>query len=41
MDERWWSEWFEYGFDQMIVFLGKRAAFEDYCQSREGRDEEV
>ncbi len=35
IDERWLSEWFEFGFAEMSSYLAKHAAFDDYCTRRE------
>jgi hypothetical protein len=32
IDERWLSEWFEFGFSEMGSYLAKYAAFDDYCR---------
>jgi hypothetical protein len=32
IDERWLSEWFEFGFSELGSYLAKHAAFDDYCQ---------
>jgi hypothetical protein len=32
IDERWLSEWFEFGFSEMGSYLAKHAAFEEYCR---------
>ena len=31
IDERWLSEWFEFGFSELSTYLAKHAAFDDYC----------
>jgi hypothetical protein len=31
IDERWLSEWFEFGFAELSSYLGKYAAFDDFC----------
>jgi hypothetical protein len=31
IDERWLSEWFEFGFSELSMYLAKHAAFDDYC----------
>jgi hypothetical protein len=31
IDERWLSEWFEFGFSELGCYLAKHAAFDDYC----------
>ena len=31
IDERWLSEWFEFGLSELGFYLAKHAAFDDYC----------
>jgi hypothetical protein len=35
IDERWLSEWFEFGFAELSSYLAKHAAFDDYCHKNE------
>lgn len=35
IDERWLSEWFEFGFAELASYLSKHAAFDEYCHRRE------
>ena len=35
IDERWLSEWFEFGFSELSTYLAKHAAFDDYCHRHE------
>ncbi|HEX2378545.1 MAG TPA: hypothetical protein VHI30_13360 [Gaiellales bacterium] len=35
IDERWLSEWFEFGFAELSSYLAKHAAFDDYCHNNE------
>ena len=35
IDERWLSEWFEFGFAELANYLAKHAAFDDYCHRRD------
>lgn len=35
IDERWLSEWFEFGFAELSSYLAKHAAFDDYCHRHE------
>jgi hypothetical protein len=35
IDERWLSEWFEFGFAELAGYLAKHAAFDDYLHSNE------
>ncbi|MDX6495735.1 MAG: hypothetical protein QOE17_1721 [Gaiellales bacterium] len=38
IDERWLSEWFEFGFAELGSYLAKYAAFDDYCHRHDGID---
>jgi hypothetical protein len=35
IDERWLSEWFEFGFAELSSYLAKHAAFDDYCANND------
>jgi hypothetical protein len=35
IDERWLTEWFEFGFAELSSYLAKHAAFEDFCHKHE------
>jgi hypothetical protein len=35
IDERWLTEWFEFGFAEMSSYLAKHAAFDDFCDQHE------
>jgi hypothetical protein len=37
MDESWITEWVEFGFREMAVYLRRQAAFEAYYQRRQVR----
>jgi hypothetical protein len=38
IDERWLSEWFEFGFAERGSSLAKYAAFDDYCHRHDSID---
>lgn len=38
IDERWLTEWFEFGFSELGAYLAKHAAFDDYLH-KHGIDE--
>ena len=35
IDERWLSEWFEFGFAELSSYLAKHAAFDDFLRKHE------
>jgi hypothetical protein len=35
IDERWLSEWFEFGFAELSSYLAKYAAFDDFLHKNE------
>ena len=35
IDERWLSEWFEFGFAELSSYLAKHAAFDDFLHKYE------
>jgi hypothetical protein len=35
IDERWLTEWFEFGFAELSSYLAKHAAFDDFCDKHE------
>ena len=35
IDERWLTEWFEFGFAELSSYLAKHAAFDDFCDQHE------
>ena len=35
IDERWLSEWFEFGFAELSSYLAKHAAFDEYLHKNE------
>jgi hypothetical protein len=35
IDERWLSEWFEFGFAELSSYLAKHAAFDDFLHKHE------
>jgi hypothetical protein len=35
IDERWLTEWFEFGFAELSSYLAKHAAFDDFCHKHE------
>ena len=38
IDERWLSEWFEFGFSELGSNLAKHAAIDDYCHRHDQLD---
>ncbi len=37
IDERWLSEWVEFGMRELADYLGKHRRFDEYCASRSRR----
>ncbi|HEY3766265.1 MAG TPA: hypothetical protein VGL44_13995 [Gaiellales bacterium] len=35
IDERWLTEWFEFGFAELSSYLAKYAAFDAFCDKHE------
>jgi hypothetical protein len=35
IDERWLTEWFEFGFAELSSYLAKHAAFDAFCDKHE------
>jgi hypothetical protein len=35
IDERWLTEWFEFGIAELSSYLAKHAAFDDFCDKHE------
>jgi hypothetical protein len=35
IDERWLTEWFEFGFAELSSNLAKYAAFDDFCDTND------
>jgi hypothetical protein len=36
IDDRFLSDWVEFGMDELTAYLGKHARFDAYCERRDG-----
>ena len=41
IDERYLLEWFEYGWEELNVSLGRHAAFDAYCERHKKEQDEA